>query len=122
MRHLSNSNPTDPGDARLDGLFAAYRDAIQDPEPSADFMPRVWRGIEARRSIPSSLRQIAQSFITAAAAICLFLSFVLLRPSTPTPVFTTASYVDVLASSASQERMAYAEITPDDVDGEDFQQ
>jgi hypothetical protein len=121
MRHLPNHD-ADPAEARLDSLFAAYRDAVPDPEAGADFMPRVWRGIEARRAIPTSLRQIAQSFITAAAAICLFLSVILLRPSPPTPVFTTGSYVEVLASDPAPERLAYAEISRDDLDGEDVQQ
>ncbi len=122
MRHLPNRDASDPLETGLDSLFAAYREAVPDPEPAADFMPRVWRGIEARRSVPASLRHIAQSFITAAAAICLFLSVVLLRPSTPTPVFSTGSYVEVLASDQTPERLAYAEISHDDPDGEDVQQ
>jgi len=122
MRHLPNYDAADPQQALLDRLLAAYRDAIPDPEPRADFMPRVWRGIEAKRSVPMSVRHIAQSFITAAAAICLLLSVILLRPSTPAPVFTTASYVDVLVSDQAPERLAYAEISRDELDSEDVLQ
>jgi len=119
MDHLENSETPNHLEARLDSLFAAYRGAVPDFEPGADFMPRVWRGIEARRSIPTSLRHLAQSFITAAAAICLFLSVLFLRPAAPSPVFTTASYVDVLASDPAPELLAYAEISHDDSDVEE---
>jgi hypothetical protein len=122
MDHLENSETPNHLEARLDSLFAAYRGSIPDPEPAADFMPRVWRGIEARRSIPTTLRHLAQSFITAAAAICLFLSVLFLRPAAPSPVFTMASYVDVLASDPAPERLAYAEISRDDSDVEEVRQ
>ena len=36
-------------DSKLDALFAEYRSACPDPEPSADFMPAMWKRIEARR-------------------------------------------------------------------------
>ena len=39
-------------DERLDALFRAYRQACPDPEPSADFMPRLWLKIEARERVP----------------------------------------------------------------------
>ncbi len=121
MRHLDNHETPDRAEAELDSLFEAYRSAIPDPEPGADFMPRVWRGIEARRSVGMSLRHLAQSFITAAAAICLFLSTLLLRPAAPPSVFTTASYVEVLAGDPEPERLAYAEISHEDVGGEELQ-
>lgn len=122
MDHFENSETPDHLEARLDSLFAAYRGSVADPEPGADFMPRVWRGIEARRSIPISLRHLAQSFITAAAAICLLLSVLFLRPAAQLSVFTTASYVDVLASDPGPERLAYAEISHDDSEAEEVRQ
>ncbi|MCE5309945.1 MAG: hypothetical protein LLG20_20115 [Acidobacteriales bacterium] len=121
MRHLENHESPDRAEAELDSLFAAYRSAVPDPEPSADFMPRVWQRIEARRSVGMSLRHLAQSFITAAAAICLLLSTLLLRPAAPPSVFTTASYVEVLAGDPEPERMAYADISHEDVSTEESQ-
>ncbi len=119
MDHLDKSEASDHLETRLDGLFAAYRDSIPDPEPGADFMPRVWRGIEARRSIPTSLRHLAQSFITAAAAICLLLAVFFLRPAPQSSVFTTGSYVEVLASDPAPERVAYADMSHDDAEFEE---
>jgi hypothetical protein len=121
MNHLENSEFPDRLEAKLDNLFASYRAAVPDPEPGAGFMPAIWRGIEGRRSIPTSLRHLAQSFITAAAAICLVIAVFLLRPATPAPVFLTASYVDVLASDPAPERLAYAEISREEPDSEDVQ-
>jgi hypothetical protein len=37
-------------DVKLDRLFAAYRDAIPDVEPSSNFLPNVWQQIEAKQS------------------------------------------------------------------------
>ncbi len=34
-------------DQELDRLLAAYREACEAPEPSAEFMPRLWARIEA---------------------------------------------------------------------------
>lgn len=37
-------------DSKLDALFAQYRDAIPDQDSGVNFMPELWRKIEARRS------------------------------------------------------------------------
>jgi len=42
------------GDKKLDALFTEYRSACPDPEPSADFMPAMWKRIEASRRFPCS--------------------------------------------------------------------
>ena len=34
---------------KLDELFAAYRDALPDREPSAGFTPELWRRIDQKR-------------------------------------------------------------------------
>ena len=44
----------DQGD-KLDALFTEYRAACPDPEPGADFMPALWRRIEARRTATVSV-------------------------------------------------------------------
>ncbi len=61
--------------AELDRLFAAYRDAVPAPESSAGFMPGLWRQIEARRTFAGNVRHWAQAFVTAAAGICVLLTF-----------------------------------------------
>jgi len=121
MGHADNHGAPEAFQAELDGLFAAYREAIPDPEPGAGFMPGVGRRMEARRAVAVSVRHLAQSFITAAAATCLLLTLFLLRPASPTPVFATTSYIDVLANDATPEQLAYAELAKDDGDFEEIQ-
>ena len=84
--------------AELDGLFASYRTAVNEPEPSADFMPAMWAKIDQRRAVPYSFRRWASGFVTAAAAICLMLSAVQWTPS-QVPVSAGATYVEVLADT-----------------------
>ena len=40
---------------KLDELFAAYREALPDREPSAGFTPELWRRIDQRRRRVSRL-------------------------------------------------------------------
>ena len=49
-------------DEQLDGLFRAYREACPDPEPSPEFMPGVWKRIEARQKFSLSLRRWTSAF------------------------------------------------------------
>lgn len=44
----------------LEQLFAAYREALPDPEPSSAFTPGVWSKIETRRSPLRLLRRLAK--------------------------------------------------------------
>ncbi len=85
---------------RLDRVLAAYREACPDPEVSSDFVPRLWRQIEARQSSVVNLRKWAQAFVTAAAAICLLLG-ILMTTSSPISPFYDSTYLDVLAAEQS---------------------
>ena len=67
-----------PPEERLDALLAAYRDACPDPEPSADFMPGLWRKIEAQRAFAFTWRRLAQGIVTAAALVRVMMRLVLL--------------------------------------------
>jgi len=49
-------------ESKLDSLFAEYRAASPDPEPSADFMPGMWKRIEARRQTSMMLIISLQCF------------------------------------------------------------
>ncbi len=91
----------------LTKLLAAYRDAVPDPEPSANFMPGLWQKIEARRSPVLVLRRFAQGLVMAAAAFALLIGTVFIPRMQNAPVYS-ASYVDVLANEQSIE-MAYAD-------------
>jgi hypothetical protein len=105
----------------LDRLFAAYREACEPPEPSPNFMPRLWEKIEARRSVSYSFARLSRALITAAAAICLLL-VVLQTTSRTTPVFYTQSYVEALAEASSADTASSFEISLYEVGGGDHYQ
>jgi len=69
-------------ETRLDGLFAAYRDACPDPEPSPDFMPRLWARIEGRQQTMEAFawRRWAQAFLSLAAVTCLLIVMLQVLP------------------------------------------
>ena len=85
--------------AELESLFASYRTAVSVPDPSADFMPVLWSRIEQRQRVTYGFRRMASGFVTAAAAICLMISFALYNPP-PIQTASAATYVEVLADSA----------------------
>jgi hypothetical protein len=95
--------------ARADGLsslFAAYREACPDPEPGQDFMPQLWRKIEARRSFAYSLKRLAQGIVAAAAVASLVMGVYLVKPQPRTP----PSYLELLAAGQSRYTLADTEI------------
>jgi hypothetical protein len=89
-------------------LFATYRDAIPDPEPSSDFTPGVWRKIDGRRSSVRLFRRFAEAFVTVAAVLTILISSVLIPHLRKVPVYT-ATYIDVLAAEHSSEESAALE-------------
>jgi hypothetical protein len=98
-------------EAELSALFAAYREACPDPDPSANFTPELWARIEARQTFVFSLKRFAQGIITAAAAASLVMGAYLYRPDTYTnsPVYQTG-YLELLANEQSADNPANAEI------------
>jgi hypothetical protein len=92
-------------DQELNSLFAAYREAVPDPEPSADFMPRLWSRIEAKRSFVFRLRRMSQVAVTAALAACL-VGGVLILPFTQHTNQLAGTYVDVLADAHADDTIA----------------
>jgi hypothetical protein len=92
-------------------LFAEYRDAIPDPEPSADFTPGVWRRIETRRSSVRLFRRFAEAFVTIAAVLTILMGTVLIPHLRKAPVYT-ATYVDVLAAEQTEEAAAMDALPP----------
>ena len=89
----------------LENLFAEYKAAMPDPEPSAHFMPELWRKIEARQSFTLRLRKLTQLFVAAAAAFSLLLSIVEVVPSSRHPELT-GTYVDILAEAHPADNLA----------------
>ena len=92
-------------DNELNALFAAYRAAVPDPNASANFMPELWRKIEARQSFTVRIRKLTQVFVAAAAAICLLFAMVLAVPGSH-PTELRGTYIDVLADAHPADSLA----------------
>lgn len=90
----------------LDHLFEQYRTAVPDPEASANFMPELWRKIEARQFFLVRLKKLTQVFVVASAAICLLLGIVLQAPLSRDVPQVSGSYVDVLASANPADNLS----------------
>ena len=96
----------------LNALFAKYRAAVPDPDPSANFMPELWRNIEARQTLMLRIRKLTQVFVGAAAAVCLLVAMIEVVPLTGSEV--RGSYVDVLAEAHPADNLASLGIVPRD--------
>ena len=89
---------------RLDALFAEYREALPDPESGADFMPKLWQKIEARRIETTSVfRRLAHICVGATVALALLISTVLMPSPDNSEVFYSGSYVDILAADHAED-------------------
>ncbi len=98
----------------LDHLFERYRAALPDPEASVNFVPELWRKIEARQFFLVRVKKLTQVFVAAAAAICLFLGIVLQVPvSTGDRQGVSGNYVDVLADANPTENLTALGIRAD---------
>ena len=98
----------------LDALFQEYLAACPDPEPGANFMPQLWRRIEARRTFSFSLGRIASGFVTAAVALTLAMAVYLYFPRTSNSYYSE-SYVEALAAGHAAENADFFEAVHFDV-------
>jgi len=87
----------------LNALFAAYKTAVPDPEASSNFMPQLWRRIEARQNVLLRVKRLTQIFVAAAAAICILFATML---AVPNHMESNGTYVDVLARAYPTENLA----------------
>jgi hypothetical protein len=95
-------------ESRLDDLFRRYRDACPEVEPSAKFMPALWRKIESRQSFWSVFERLG-GLITAASAVLCLLLLALTIAGPPSPHTLAATYADALMADHSVEKTYYAE-------------
>ena len=92
-------------DERLDALFRAYRQACPDPEPSADFMPRLWQKIEARERVPLLFGKLARNLVTIALALSVMMAVAVSLTRLDTRVYSKQSYVEVLEANDLHENL-----------------
>jgi hypothetical protein len=90
----------------LDGLFGRYRQSCPDVDPSPHFMPALWQKIEGRHSVPFLFRKMGRNFVTASAALCLFLLLLNLSATTSQP---SVGYTESLIAEGSAEQTYYTE-------------
>jgi len=90
-------------DQELNSLFAAYREAVAGPEPSANFMPKLWARIEAKRSFVFRLRRTSQLAVAAALAATLVAGVLIAPRAQQNQV--SGTYVDVLADAHADDAL-----------------
>ncbi len=93
----------DRNDDKLDALWAEYRNACPDVEPSANFIPHMWQRIEAQRGAVASswFRLWAEIWLVATVTLAIVMGVILIpRFQSNSPAYL-ASYVDVLAAADS---------------------
>jgi hypothetical protein len=87
-------------EAKLDRLFAAYRDAMPDRDASALFMPELWERIEARRASRWFVR-MTRAVVAAGALAAMVL---VVAPDLGEPGVESVTYVEALAHASTPER------------------
>jgi anti-sigma-K factor RskA len=92
---------------KLDSLWAEYREACPDPEPSAQFMPQLWQRIEASRNATTSLllRRWTEVWLVATVALAVVMGAFLIPHFQTTPAYQ-ATYIDVLLAADSANDIA----------------
>lgn len=95
-------------DGGLDALFQRYHAACPDVEPGANFMPEVWRRIEARHSFRFVFERLGRSVMAVSAALCLLL-LVLNLLSGSSGHLIAPTYMDALMADHTAEKTYYTE-------------
>src|SRR5450759_296432 len=93
-------------DRDFEGLLAQYRHATSAPEPSANFMPRLWQKIEAKRTFAFRFRRLTQVFVGAAAVLCLLIASVSMMLPNNQGLQLRGTYLDALADAHPDESLA----------------
>lgn len=94
-------------DQQLDALFAAYREACEVPEASANFMPELWEKLEGRRKWQLDWSRWAQGFVTLAAAASLAIAVL---QAWPAKQFPASTYVEVLSAEHTPDQMPFVDV------------
>jgi len=95
-------------DSRLDGLFQAYRASCPEVEASPNFMPALWRKIEARHSFWFVFQGLSRTAMAASAALCVVL--LLLNVVSSDRIHQSVpSYMDALMADHTAEKTYYTE-------------
>jgi len=88
--------------SEIQGLLKTYRHAVEIPEASIEFMPKLWERIDRQQKITYGFRRLASRFVTAAAGICLLMSLATFNGS-GLSTSHAGTYVDILSDDASDD-------------------
>src|SRR5215467_10134969 len=92
-----NDMSRNPDEARLDSLWVEYREACPEVDAGADFMPKLWQRIEARRNESLSFfRRFAQVCVMATVALSLIMAVII--PLIQSDEGLAGTYADALAA------------------------
>ncbi|HVP48393.1 MAG TPA: hypothetical protein VMT32_17485 [Bryobacteraceae bacterium] len=94
---------------RLDALFAAYRSACPDPEPTSGFMPQLWQKIEARERSSTIFSHLVRNLVTAALALSGIMALAVSVSHSHASTLPPESYVEVLAEDHASQDLGYFE-------------
>jgi hypothetical protein len=90
----------------LDKLMRAYHDACPDVEPSANFMPNLWRKIEQHQTFWPTFERLARTGVLAGAIVSFVLLVLNLAGAHPA---TAQSYIEALMADHTAEKTYYTE-------------
>src|SRR5437762_3320555 len=103
-------------DIGLERLWAAYRQATPEPEPSVNFMPQLWTKIEAARPISWAfpLARLASRLLSLTAAVTLAMCFYLWAPRL-SPNASMLGYLDVIAADLLDEQLPLSPLGAEEI-------
>jgi hypothetical protein len=101
--------------AELNTLFQAYRAACPETEPSANFMPEIWRRIEDRQRSMFFLGRWARAFVTAAAVLSLGMAAYLYIPKGHNTIISVESYVEAIAAGHAVDSAEFIDPSLDEL-------
>lgn len=97
-----NDSNAGPIHDHLANLWVEYREACHEPDANAEFMPKLWRQIEARRiETESTFRRFARVCLAITAAVIILASI-----SMPVPdndEYSFATYVSLITADQLNE-------------------
>jgi hypothetical protein len=93
----------------LDELFAAYRRAVPDPEPSANFMPVLWQKIESRQNAFVLFQRWVRGVVSLAAAASVLMLMLQVLPEISQHA-APYTYVEVLAEDQAGDQLLYQDV------------
>lgn len=91
-------------ESKLAALWLRYREACPDPEPSPEFMPELWKRIEARRQATLTVlfRRWVEVCVVTALALMLIVTTLVVPRWQRLPVYQS-TYLDVLTAADFEE-------------------